>query len=542
MAFNTTKHLPCPCGKSSDAFSYQDNGWGKCFACNKNFPPNDNKKETAIADLPAVRPNKAADRPVTPIPDVFRDFPQRSLSKSTLERYKCFFNDKKWFVTPLSSDGKHVGNKIRTPDKNFPQEGDLSSLDLFGQWAFQPGQAKYVTVTEGYEDAMAAYEMMGSRFPCVSVHSSSQAEADFRRNFEWLNSFDHIVIAFDNDEPGQKAAQACANLPFPLGKVQVLKLREFKDANEYKIKGKAEQFTKEWWQAPIKRPDGIKFGKDMFEDVTNRKQHFSVPYPWENLNNMTYGIRLSELVTVTADSGVGKTSFLKGIEHALLTNPEVIEKAYGVGFLHLEEPNEDTILGLMSVHNGVAYHLPDVPKPVDDLRRAFDGCINNDRVVIWDHFGSNTVDAVLDKIRHMHALGCRYIVVDHLSIIVSDQSGDERKQLDEITTKIKTLCMELNIAVICVIHQNRQGSIRGTAGVEQLSNIVIKLSRDKHNANDWIRNVTNVMIEKNRFCGRSGPCAKLYYNEFTTRMTQLSRDEEDAYNNGMAPGDDVVPF
>jgi predicted ATP-dependent serine protease len=74
----------------------------------------------------------------------------------------------------------------------------------------------------------------------------------------------------------------------------------------------------------------------------------------------------------------------------------------------------------------------------------------------------------------MAALGCKYIVLDHLSIVVSDQSGDERKQLDEISTKLKTLCMEANIALVAVIHQNRQGQIRGTAGVEQLANIVLR--------------------------------------------------------------------
>lgn len=389
---------------------------------------------------------------------------------------------------------------------------------------------------------MAAYEMMGSRYPCVSVHGSSSAEADMRRNFEYLNSFDNIVLAFDNDKPGQEAARKCANLPFPLGKVKILTLREFKDANDYKKAGKAEAFTKEWWQAPVKRPDGIKYGKEMYDAVVNRPKHFAVNYPWNGLNRMTYGIRLSELVIITAETGIGKTSLLKGIEHSLLTNPEVVEKEYGVGFLHLEEPNEDTVLGLMSIHNGVPYHLPDTPRPEDDLRRAFDGCINNDRVVIWDHFGSNSVDAVLDKVRHMHALGCKYIVLDHLSIIVSDQSGDERKQLDEISTKLKTICMELNIAVLAVIHQNRQGQIRGTAGVEQLANIVIKITRDSKNANEWIRNVTKVTIEKNRFCGRTGPACYLWYNEGTARMTELTDEEVKVYEAGGQPGDDIIPF
>lgn len=548
MTLTNTNHLPCPCGKSSDAYSIQDNGWGRCFRCDKNFPPEQANKykedgeitETSRAAAPS-RDERRTD--FDPIPDVFRDFPQRALSKGTLERYKCFFNEKKHFVTPITKQGVHTGNKIRTPEKTFPQEGDVKGdKDLFGQWVFPAGSAKAITITEGYEDAMAAYEMMGSRYPCVSVHGSSSAEQDCRVNFEYLNSFETIVIAFDNDEPGQEAARKVCNLPFPIGKIKLLRLREFKDANDYKKAGKAEAFTREWWAAPVKKPDGIKLGKEMFDAVVNRKQHFTVQYPWDGMNYMTYGIRLSEVVIVTAETGIGKTSVLKAIEHSLLINPEVVEKGYGVGFLHLEEPNEDTVLGLMSIHNGVPYHLPDTPKPVDDLKSAFDACINNDRVVIWDHFGSNSVDAVLDKVRHMHALGCRYIVLDHLSIIVSDQSGDERKQLDEIATKLKTLCMELNIAVIAVIHQNRQGQIRGTAGVEQLANIVIKIERDNKNANEWIRNVTKVTVEKNRFCGRTGPACYLWYNEATTRMTQLTKEEVELYEQGLAPGDDRIPF
>lgn len=132
----------------------------------------------------------------------------------------------------------------------------------------------------------------------------------------------------------------------------------------------------------------------------------------------------------------------------------------------------------------------------------------------------------------MHNLGCKYIILDHLSIVVSDQSGDERKQLDEISTKLKTLCMELNICVIAVIHTNRAGQIRGTAGVEQLANITIRLVREKLSEDPWRRNVTKLIVEKNRFCGRTGPGAYLYYNEFTGRLSELNEEQVAQYNQG----------
>lgn len=317
---------------------------------------------------------------------------------------------------------------------------------------------------------------------------------------------------------------------FPIGKVKVLTLAKAKDPNEYLKAGLREEFNREWWAAPGYTPSGLKLGREMWEEISEPKNHETVPYPWPGLNGQTYGIRLSELVVITAETGVGKTSVLKEIEHFILKN---VPK-HGIGLLHLEEPNADTALGLMSIEAGRPLHLPDIraETPKDELRKYFDDVINTDRVVIWDHFGSNSIQEVLNKVRHMHNLGCKYIILDHLSIVVSDQSGDERKQLDEISTKLKTLCMELNIAVIAVIHQNRQGQIRGTAGVEQLANIVLKLNRERLSEDPWRRNVTKVIVEKNRFCGRTGPGCYLHYNEFTGRLSELTDEQVKAYNAG----------
>ena len=139
-------------------------------------------------------------------------------------------------------------------------------------------------------------------------------------------------------------------------------------------------------------------------------------------------------------------------------------------------------------------------------------------------------------------LGCKYIIIDHLSIIVSDQKGDERRDLDEISTKLKTLAMELGIAIIAVIHQNRQGQIRGTAGVEQLANIVLKASRDVESASEWRRNVTKISVQKNRFCGITGPGVYLFYDHITTRLMDLTEDEIRAYEEGEEPGMVEAPW
>jgi twinkle protein len=379
---------------------------------------------------------------------------------------------------------------------------------------------------------MSAFQLTGSRFPNVGVQSASSAKQEAIKSFEYLNSFGEIVINFDNDEPGQKAAKEVAIL-FDPGKVRILKLEKYKDANDYLVNGYVKEFVNEWHRAPVYMPDGLLLGTQMWDEIENHKTPHSVPYPWQGLNDKTYGLRRSEFVLITADTGVGKTSICKEIEYSLLMNPELIEENVGVGFLHFEEPKYDTAIGLMSIHANKPFHLPDVERTVEELRSAYDAVINNDRVVIWDHFGSNDIDVVLAKIRHMAALGCRYIVLDHLSIVVSDQSGDERKQLDEISTKLKTLTMNLDISCICVIHINRKGEVRGSAGPEQVSNIVMRLERDKKELDPFRRNVTRITIEKNRFCGRTGPACYLYYNDLTNRLEELTDPEVImAFENG----------
>lgn len=526
--------LPCPnpeCG-SSDAYKIADNGWGHCFSCGFNTPP----KGALIAEF------KKPKRPPIELGDRFGELLDRKISKTTCERYKVWQDgDRHYFAS--FRDEKHVGTKHRHVENKRDQTWTGEQGDLFGAHLFSPNDKLEITVTEGEYDAMSAYEMMGSKWPVVSVlNGTGSALQDVKRNFEYLNKFKNVVLSFDNDEAGQAAVKQITTLPWPPGKLRIMRHRLHKDASEYKVAGNGAAYTKEWWDAPAYMPDGLKFGSALWESIIHRPNHFATSYPWEGLNRLTYGIRLSEMVVITAETKIGKTSVLKEIEYKLLMDPEIKEKNYGVGFLHLEEPDYDTVLGLMSVHAGKPFHLPDVPRTEEELRDAYDAVVNNERVVVWDHFGSNTIEAVLNKVRHMAALGCKYIVLDHLSIVVSDQDGDERKRLDEISTKLKTLCMELNIALIAVIHQNRAGQIRGTAGVEQLANIVFKLYRDKLDPDPWRRNVTKIVVENNRFCGRTGVACYLWWNEMTNRLVELNPDEVKKYEDGETIRDYEVAF
>jgi len=521
----------CPkCNKDNLAI-YDDHV--HCFTFGCEYHKFNNEKESKISQKIPVE-----DRPLTSLP--LKEMPAlkaRGLDSSTINKYKVTVNlnpdSNVEAVFPRFNDEcEHIANQVRMDDKKFRCEGDIKGAGLFGQNLFPLG-GRSITVTEGYYDTLAAFQLTGSRYPNVGVMSASTAKREVVDNFEYINSFGEIIVNFDSDEPGIKAAKEVAQL-FEPGKVRILKLDRKKDANDYLMAGLVKEYINEWHRAPVYMPDGLQLGNDpaLLTEIIKYKEPRSIPYPWRGLNYKTYGIRTSELVLLTADTGVGKTSIMKEIEYTLLTHPELVEEGVGVGFLHLEEPKRDLALGLMSIHKNKPYHFPDVERTEAELTDAYNAVLNTERVVIWDHFGSNDIDVVLAKIRHMAALGCRYIMVDHLSIIVSDHSGDERKQLDEISTKIKTLTMNLDIAVFCVIHINRQGQVRGSAGPEQVANIIIRLERDKKEMNEWRRNVTKLSVEKNRKYGRTGPASWLFYNEITGRLEELDDDMVQQYEIG----------
>lgn len=547
------KHGPCEKCGSSDAVGWYSDGHGVCFSCGHYYNHNGRfERENLLSELQPKETN------VTPLTTVFRAIPRRGLTEEAIRKFQIdICMDKASRVGhryPFFKDGQHVANQIRTRNKkDFYWEGKTKGIELFGQHLFPSGCAKSITVCEGALDAPSAWLLLGSRYPVVSVVSAAGALEQCKVNFEYLDGFDEIVLCFDNDEtkvsptggtfqPGQDAAKKVAAL-FKPGKVRIMELQHGKDPSDYRQNGiDPKVFVNEWWRAPKFRPDGIKAGKDMWDEIWNRPSFFSIPYPWERLNRKTYGIRLSEAVLLMADTGVGKTSIFKEIEHAILSNPEVKAKGYGVGFLHLEEPNFDTALGILSIEKNKPYHLPDTERDETELKDAYDKTLNNDRAIFYDHFGSNEIDEILAKVRYMAVMGCKYIFIDHLSIIVSDQSGDERKQLDEISTKLKTLTMELNIAVFCVIHTNRNGEARGSAGPEKVANIHIALHRDKEDPDVWRRNVLKLTIKKNRFSGRTGPVLWLFYDETTGRLVELDEEAIQKYEEGISINDTDMPF
>lgn len=531
-------HIACPDCGSSDAMAVNSDDSTYCYSC---------EKFTRAADVDLEIAVRVPQKPLTGFEgfeatlallatETFSSVPERGLSAATMKTYGVVIKSGQ-VVYPYyepTEPNSPVAAKVRYPDKRFQTSGDWSKGGLFGQQLFPKG-GKYVTLTEGEYDALAAYQMMGSKYPVVSIkNGASSALKDCKASYEWLDSFETIVVCFDADEQGARAADDVGQL-FG-GKAKIVKhVNGYKDACDYLSNNDVATFNNVFWRAEKYVPDGIVNAATLWDEVNTPMEVAEVVYPFKGINALTYGIRPAELVTVTAGSGLGKSQFLREVVWATLQQTD-----YNIGLLFLEESIRKTALSLMSLAANKQLHLPTVKSTEEERREAFDATLANERLYLLDHFGSTDVDNIVGRVRYMaKALDCRYVFLDHVSIVVSAQSNlDERKALDEIMTKLRMLVQETGIALFVVSHLRRPDNkgheegaatslsqLRGSASIAQLSDIVLGLERDGQADDIIVRNTTAVRVLKNRFSGETGRCADLYFDSTTGRMVETTLEE-----------------
>mgnify|MGYP003629907419 CR=1 FL=1 len=541
MSFAET-HLPCSNCPSSNALCRNDDGSTYCFSCLHYEPPEEGTdlvkpsstkpmKQTATA-LQIEAFNKMSEGNSVSISD-------RRISAATADKFGVVRTATKFYFPYSDANGTVVAAKIRdTKDKAFSigvkEDHDWKDATLFGQQLF-PSGGKYITIVEGEFDALACYQMLGSKYPVVSIRNGAgSALKDCTANYEWLDSFETVVINFDGDEQGRKAAEQVSKL-FS-GKSKVMKPdTEYKDACDWLSERKEAAYVDRWWKSETTIPDGIVAGSSLWEEVSAPVASADCFYPWKGLNDITYGIRKGELVTVTAGSGLGKSQVLREIVWHIVNN-----SVDNIGLMFLEESVKKTALSLMSLAVDKQLHLPNEVS-YEEKRKAFDLTMGTDRLYMFDHFGSTSIDNIVSRVRYMaKGLSCGYVFLDHLSIIVSAQdNGDERKAIDEIMTKLRMLVQETGIALIIVSHLKRPvdrgheegaatslAQLRGSAAIAQLSDMVIGLERNGQAADLDARNTTQMRVLKNRFNGITGPACKLKYDHSSGRMFEVEEQDE----------------
>ena len=520
----------CPSCDSSKGYNIHSDGHAFCFSCQKRFThTGEERVETKVIDM-HDKINFSSGK--------YDAIPDRRISEDTARKYRTSIAKNGSIVTHhyysyFDKEGNQVANKIRQVEgKKIWSQGEMSDALLFGQNLFKSG-GKYITIVEGEIDAMSAYEMMGSKWAVVSIKNGVQsAVKNCKQHLEYLNSFENVVVCFDTDEQGQEASQKVAQL-FEPNKCKIARL-DYKDANEYLKMGKTKEFVQTWWSAETYTPAGILNLSDLGDSLYEEEYCETILYPWGDMNKKTYGMRTGELVTFTSGAGMGKSSVMRELMHHILRNSDD-----NIGILALEESVKNTAFNIMSVEASQRLYIKEVRSKFtkDQLREWQKDTVGSGRFFVFDHFGSIDNDEILSRVRYMaKSLDCKWVFLDHLSILVSGQDdGDERKSIDVLMTKLRSLVEETGIGLLLVSHLRRPtgdlghengkevtlSHLRGSASIAHLSDSVIAMERNQQSEDEVISNTTTIRILKNRYTGETGVSCYLHYDKESGRMMQV---------------------
>ena len=531
MGATFTKHYPCiHCG-SSDAVALWSNGRGKCFACNKPAFL-DQYDDTVVSKF-----NPNTQREYDMSGDSLQDISnydsagvrERGLTKTACDEYDMKVSyDSNGTVNahyyPYTVKGKIVAYKKRTLPKEFRVVGDLKNakLELFGQSKFQPGGFK-VIITEGELDAIAVQQAMLNKYkkvyPVVSLPSSSNMKI-LVANRDWLRSFKEVILMFDQDEAGEKAvAEAAKIIGWDKTKVASLSSNDPCDA----LIANPSEIISSVFSARRYTPAAIVRGEAIWEAYVERKSVESIPYPkcLEGLNHKLDGMRKGEIVLFTSGTGSGKSTMIKEIILELEDNTDE-----SIGLVSLEESIGD------SAEKFIKMFTPADPT-VEQERKAFERVFGNERLILLDHNGAVSDSSLIDQIENLCLLGCQYIILDHITIAVSEgadgKTGNEA--IDSVMSDLLKIVKKHNVWLGLISHLRKsQGKsfeeghlssiddIKGSGSIKQISFDIITFSRNLVAEDEDERNTIKLRVLKSRFTGRTGDCGSAYYDTRTNRL------------------------
>lgn len=388
-------------------------------------------------------------------------------------------------------------------------------------------------------DGIKAVQDGGSAkgFPTINVVGlncgCANAVDAFANNEKFIRSFGEIVLAFDNDAANDveklkhvtKGVEATHNVAAFLMADNVFHVQypsEVNDPEGYKdIRDlfKAKKFDQilDMFKNPIKYvPDAVAGLNDFsIEDLRKKSTNgVDIGAEFPKLQKMLKGLHKGTLVMLTGPSGGGKTTVAKKIEHQVakyLMDPTVAkaddyDPEDRLCMIHLEEDPEEAINSLYANQLGydIKNFMEDPSKYLTeqehfDIHKAW---VDADKIRVFRHFGSIPVNDLITKLKQMVCLyHCRYIVLDHLSMVISGLNvKDERKELDLAMTQLAAFCKQFNVFILVIAHLRRteiippkdkegktlpfwypvrKENLRGSGSQEQLSWVVIGVEAEE---------------------------------------------------------------
>lgn len=443
----------------------------------------------------------------------------RNISKKAVEQYGI--------LTGKNAKNEDVSreypyptqNKTRILPKNFSQNSGFKNNELFGMDKFNVGSGRYLTIVEGEDDAPAAYELLGFKWPVVAISGTGSVTQVIKNNRKILEAYDQIVLAFDGDDAGNRAMEVFSKA-FP-NKCYKVELTKHNDPQAYLEAGDKADFIFAWNNRKKFVPKNVYNTPDQFVNILSEKDtNKFIPTSITALNELITGIMQGHMTLLTAPEGLGKTELLRLFEHTIIKhNPDV-----NIAVLHMEESKKTTLTtyGCYELEDNL--RDPESKVPMSTINKAIRDLTQNENLYLFDFTQDRDPKEILDEVRYFAtACECKYIFIDPIQQLAygNDSDDTEEKVLSQISVELERLCTDLDIGIIMTAHVNDDGATRSSRMIGKSASVRINLERDHMNSDPDIRNTTKLFVNKNRPTGKTGYGGSVMFDPSTFTISEV---------------------
>lgn len=262
-----------------------------------------------------------------------------------------------------------------------------------------------------------------------------------------------------------------------------------------------------------------------------------IPTPLESLNRYTSGLMPGQLITIGAQTGVGKSVF------AVMQAVAALKANMSVMFFSLEMSAEELFdrivanLSHVKLSNIKEGNLSEEEK--DRINKAVKFLETKSLIIETDPRA--TVDSIRSKATKQQQTeqGLDLVIVDYLQLVSSSERFNSRQELvADLSRNMKLTAKSLGIPIMTLTQLNRQKSesedgfptldnIRESGAIAQDSDIVLLLHRNKDTEN--VNEKTYVILSKNRN-GESDKRIHCYTELAYSNFREVKKEDKDKQN------------
>jgi len=241
---------------------------------------------------------------------------------------------------------------------------------------------------------------------------------------------------------------------------------------------------------------------------------------WKSLDYYLQGIRKGEITVITADTGVGKTTFathllvncaMQGIPVWLNSwemKPEMVMRK--VASIALRSPLK------------ICNFTPEQSKSFDEWCSLYKLYVNPVTV-------GTDVKKLGEDLKKAQKLGVQVVLLDHLDYLVTSRYEKQHEAIEETMKALHEMCFMLGMHFLLICHPRQTGtgneeiglhSLKGSSSIKQYADNVLVLHRCSRSDPSSDPSKVKVRIAKNRMFGTEG-VSYLFYNAFWDGYEEL---------------------